>query len=158
MATIYGARGTSGQTNVRARQRQEGTRPPCRQQSPDYAPVSSITVRRRLMATNVGLRPTPRLGRLRGPQRPAPLPRRRARPRAARYAAPVCRRAWQLSSWRNEYEILVSRRIADQRGAPPHTPARSLAGTVTPRAAPSQARVSARSPLRRSVRRAVAAE
>src|SRR5881296_2035820 len=46
------------------------------------APVSSITVRRRLMATNVGLRPTPRLGRLRGPQRPAPLPRRRARVRA----------------------------------------------------------------------------
>src|SRR5947209_20275630 len=56
MATIYGARGTSGQTNVRARQRQEGTRPPCRQQSPDYAPVSSITVRRRLLATNVAFR------------------------------------------------------------------------------------------------------
>jgi hypothetical protein len=29
-------------------------------------------------ATNVGLRPTPRLGRSRGPLRPAPLPRRRA--------------------------------------------------------------------------------
>ena len=30
------------------------------------------------LSLNVGLRPTPRLGRLRGPLRPAPLPRRRA--------------------------------------------------------------------------------
>src|SRR5207245_3608554 len=44
-----------------------------------------------LLSINVGLRPTPRLGRSRGPQRPAPLPRRRARPRAARHAAPVVR-------------------------------------------------------------------
>ena len=53
--------------------------------------------------THVGLRPTPRLGRLRGPLRPAPLPRGRA----------CARRAYS-------------------RGALPHTPARALAGTLRP--------------------------
>ena len=53
MATIYGARGTSGQTNVRARQRQDVRDLRAGGSPPDYAPVSSITVRRRLMATNV---------------------------------------------------------------------------------------------------------
>src|SRR5207244_4584522 len=52
-------------------------------QSPRSAPSQArrARLRRRPYArasSNVGLRPTPRLGRSRGPSRPAPLPRRRA--------------------------------------------------------------------------------
>src|SRR5206468_5072531 len=93
----------------------------------------------RVKLINVGLRPTPRLGRLRGPQRPAPLPRWRAPPRAARYTVGP----WQLT----HVGLRPTPRLGRLRG--PQRPAPLPRWRAPPRAARYVAPV---------YRRAVAAE
>ena len=79
-----------------------------------------------------GSAPTPRLGRSAGPPTP-----RAASSRARRARRRYAPRAQNLGKEPHS---------GSERGAPPHTPARSLAGPPTPRAASSRVR-RARSPL-----------
>src|SRR5262245_26549525 len=102
----------------------------CHPRRARVAPISA-TRRQGHVHTHVGLRPTPRLGRLRGPLSPTPLPRRRARARLGRDLLALTGRPLSspASPCSANLRDLTARSRPCSLGAPPHTPARSLAGT-----------------------------
>ncbi len=87
----------------------------------------------------MGLRPIPRLSRLRGPLRPAPLPRRARAARRFSGAPPPYPGSVACGDPFAPRRFLAGRAPrADSPGRRPHTPAQSLAGTPSSRAASSQ--------------------